>query len=82
MIKELIRDIAYDKITVSQALTRAKLIARQVKNDTFTNWLNKELNGYEYDDALLPEYRKIWAEIHLTAELPFGRQQTFPVVMS
>lgn len=82
MIKELITDLAFDKITLSQALTRAKLIARQIKNDTFKNWLNKELNGYEYDDALLPSYRKIWAEIKLTAEFPFGRTQTFPVVMN
>lgn len=81
MIKELITDLAFDKITLSQALTRAKLIARQIKNDTFRNWLSKELNGYEYDDALLPSYRKIWAEIKLTAEFPFGRTRTFPVVM-
>ncbi len=81
MIKELIRDIAFDKITVAQALTRAKLIAHQVKNDTFKSWLNKELNGYEYDDQLLPDYRKVWAEIYLTAEFPFGRTQTFPVVL-
>jgi hypothetical protein len=80
MIKELIRDIAFDKITVAQALTRGKLIAHQVKNDTFKSWLNKELYGYEYDDQLLPDYRKIWAEINLTAEFPFGRKQTFPVV--
>ncbi|WP_298902213.1 hypothetical protein [uncultured Psychroserpens sp.] len=82
MINELITDIAYDKITVSQGLTRAKLIARQIKNDTFKSWLNKELNGYDYEDPLMPEYRKIWAEIHLTAEFPFGRTQSFPVVLS
>lgn len=82
MIKELITDLAYDKITLSQALTRAKLIARQIKSYTFKNWLNKELNGYEYDDTLLPTYRKIWAEIKLTAEFPFGRTQTFPVIMN
>jgi hypothetical protein len=81
MIKELIRDIAFNKITVSQALTRAKLIAHQIKNETFKSWINKELNGYEYADPLLPDYRKIWAEIHLTAEFPFGRTQTFPVVL-
>ncbi|QED38993.1 hypothetical protein FK178_15270 [Antarcticibacterium arcticum] len=82
MINELITDIAYDKITVSQALTRAKLIARQLKNETFKNWLNKELNGYEFEDPLLPDYRKIWAEIQLTAEFPYGRTQSFPVVLS
>ena len=81
MINELITDIAYDKISLSQGLTRAKLIARQIKNDTFKNWLNKELNGYEYVDEFLPKYRKISAKIQLTAEFPFGRVQTFPVVL-
>ena len=82
MINELITDIAYDKITLSQALTRAKLIARQIKNDTFKNWLNKELNGYDFEDPLLPDYRNIWAEIQLTAEFPFGKTHSFPVVLS
>lgn len=82
MIKELIRDLAYDKISLSQALTRAKLIARLIKNDTFKSWLNKELNGYEFNDVLLPEYRQIWAEINLTAEFPFGRIHKFPVVLN
>ena len=82
MINELITDIVYDKITVSQGLTRAKLIARQIKNETFKSWLNKELNGYEYEDPLMPDYRKIWAEIQLTAEFPFGHVQSFPVVLS
>ena len=81
MINELITDIAYDRITLSQGLTRAKLIARQIKNETFKNWLNKELNGYEYEDEFLPEYRKIAAEIELTAEFPFGRTQKLPVVL-
>lgn len=81
MINNLITDIAYDKITVAQGLTRAKLIARLIKNETFKNWLNKELNGYEYEDTLLPDYRKIWSEIVLTAEFPFGETQSFPIVL-
>ena len=47
MIKDLIKDIAYDKISVTQALTRAKLIAYKIRNDTFKNWISNELNGYE-----------------------------------
>lgn len=82
MIKELIIDIAYDRITLAQGLTRAKLIASHIKNETFKSWLSKELNGYEYEDPLLPNYRKIWAEIHLTAEFPYGKVQSFPVVLS
>ena len=81
MIKELINDIAYDKISLSQALTRAKLVANKIKNDNFKNWLKKELEGYEFNDFLLPKYRKIWAPIFLTAEFPFGRSHKFPVLM-
>ena len=81
MINELIKEIVYDKITVSQCLTRTKLIARQIKNETFTDWLNKELNGYKKDDPLLPEYRKVYSETQLTAEFPFGRTKTYPVVL-
>jgi hypothetical protein len=81
MINEIIRDLAFEKISLSQALTRSKLIARQIKNETFKNWLGKELNGYEYNDELLPKYRKIRAEINLTAEFPFGEIHTFPVVL-
>lgn len=79
MIKQLLKDIAFDNIKVSQALTRAKLIENQVKNDTFRQWINKELEGYEFDDEFLPSYRKIWSTINLIAELPFGRTHKFTV---
>ena len=79
MIIQLIKDIAFDNIKISQALTRAKLIENQIKNQTFRQWINKELEGYEFDDKLLPSYRKIWSTINLHAELPFGRTHKFPV---
>ncbi|MBT1705434.1 hypothetical protein [Chryseosolibacter indicus] len=82
MIKALITDIAYDNIKLSQALTRAKLVENKIKNDTLKKWLNKELEGYDFDDTYLPSYRKVWSVVHLTAELPFGRTQTFPVMLS
>ncbi|ACU07551.1 response regulator receiver domain protein (CheY-like) [Flavobacteriaceae bacterium 3519-10] len=81
MIKELITDITYDKIKLSQGLTRAKLIANEIKNDIFSKWLNKELEGYEYQDEYLPSYRKIWSLIELVMEIPGGRFHTFPVVV-
>lgn len=81
MIKELIIDIAYDKITIGQALTRAKLIANQIKNEDFKNWLHKELNGYDYDEKNLPNYREIWAEIKLCAEFPNGQTHVFSVIV-
>jgi hypothetical protein len=80
MIKELITDITFDKITLSQALTRTKLVENKIKNATLKAWIAKELSGYEYDDPALPDYRNVWTEIELTAQLPFGRTQTFPLV--
>lgn len=57
MIKELINDLAYDKITINQGLTRAKLIANKIKDSDFIKWITNELNGYSNSDV--PEYRKI-----------------------
>lgn len=79
MIKQLITDIAYDNISLSQALTRAKLISNRVKNETFKKWITKELEGYEYRDELLPDYRKIRCVTYLTIDLPYGQMHTFPV---
>jgi AbiTii len=81
MIKQLIKDIAFDSIKISQALTRTKLVENQIRNDTLKKWLTKELEGYEFDDKYLPSYRKIWSTIQLIAELPFGRTHKFSVTL-
>ena len=81
MIIQLIQDIAFDNIRLSQALTRAKLIENEIKNEIFKHWLNRELEGYLFDDKFLPGYRKIWSTVNLIAELPFGRTHKFPVTL-
>lgn len=61
MIKDLIKEIAYDKITLTQALTRAKLIAYKIENEAFKNWISNELDGYASGkDA--PSYRVVEVE--------------------
>lgn len=80
MIKQLISDIVYEKIKLSQGLTRAKLIANEIKNETFSMWLTKELEGYEYADDYLPEYRKVWSLIELVIETARGQTRKFPVI--
>jgi hypothetical protein len=77
MIKALINDLAYDKITLSQGLTRAKLIAFKVDNETFQSWLRKELEGYALDD-ILPEYRLMRCQIKVIVANQF-RKQKLPV---
>ena len=58
MIKELIRDLTYDKITLNQGLTRAKLIAYKINNTDLIKWIGNELNGYS-TNIDLPTYRVI-----------------------
>lgn len=74
MIKELIRDTTYDKIDLTQALTRAKIIAYQIGNDEFKSWINRELNGYTEISDILPEYRIIPCEIFAVLESFRGRR--------
>jgi len=76
MIKELIKDLSYDKITLNQALMRAKLIAFEINNEDFKNWINKELNGYVNGDKL-PDYRIISCDIFAVLEA-YGQRKTVP----
>ncbi len=78
MIKELITDLAGDKITLSQALTRSKIIAFKINNDTLKNWIKKESEGYVFDDELLPEYRKVHSEMNLIAQFTGGEEKIIP----
>jgi hypothetical protein len=61
---------------------RAKLVENKIKNEILKKWITKELEGYDFDDPYLPDYRKVWSVVTLTAEFPFGRTQTFPVILS
>ncbi len=63
MIKQLITDIAYDNISLSKALTRAKIVSSKIKNDSFKRWLTNELEGYQTDELNLIDYRKIRCSI-------------------
>lgn len=80
MIKELIKELTFDKISLNQALTRAKLIAYEIKNDDFKNWINKELNGYSSDDKL-PDYRIIPCDIYAVIE-GYGTKRMMPFDLS
>lgn len=82
MIKQLISDIAFDVIKLSQALTRAKIVESKIKNATFKRWISRELEGYDYQDESLPKYRKIWSVVNLTVEFEFGRTEDFPVILN
>ena len=81
MIKQLIEDVAFDKIDLSQALTRAKIIAHKVKNDQFKEWLSSEINGYKQKD--LPSYRIIPGDLFAEIFVPFSdAHRTIPLDVS
>lgn len=73
MIKNLIKDLAYDSITLSQGLTRAKLIQSKLKVDELKNWLSNELSGYS-NDKDVPEYRVFHVRIVGHFVGAFGRE--------
>lgn len=77
MIKDLIKDLTYDNITLSQALMRAKLIAFEINNEDFKGWINNELNGYVNVDKI-PDYRIIPCDIFAVIE-GYGSRKMVPV---
>ena len=81
MIKNLIEDITFDKITLSQALTRAKIIAYKIDNSQFKEWLSSEINGYT-DNHNLPQYRIISCDVFAEVFNPFRGQYTIPFDVS
>lgn len=79
MSKELIEDIAYSKITLSEALLRSKLVEFKIKNETFKLWLKKELEGYDFKDESLPTYRKVSSQSWLVLSDYWGRTQNIQI---
>lgn len=53
---QIIKDIANGTISLETALTRALVIASDIENDKFKEWIEKEISGYSLEDDI-PEYR-------------------------
>lgn len=82
MIKILINELATDKINLSQALTRSKVIASTLNNQIFKKWLIKELEGYDSEqDSMLPEYRRLMCFSYLTIDCGFGQIKNLPIII-
>lgn len=64
MIKKLIENLANESITLTSGLNQTKIIAKKIKNDNLTNWLQYELKGYpEGNKEVLPEYRNFTIQL-------------------
>lgn len=77
MIKQLIGDLTFDKISLSQALTRAKIIAYKINNTQFKEWISFELNGYP-EKSELPTYRIVSCDVFVKIADPFRGEYDVP----
>lgn len=81
MIKQLIEDLTFNKITLSQALTRAKIIAYKINNNDFKEWLIGEISG-GFKGRELPKYRIIPCDVFAEVSIPFQGIKTIPMDLS
>lgn len=58
IIERLIENIANSQMGAGDILRNAKILAYNIDNDDFKNWIDKESNGYS-NDEVLPDYRVI-----------------------
>lgn len=56
VLTETVNFLADEKGSLTNGLYKLKLLASRIKNVELSNWINKELNGYEKEDVL-PDYR-------------------------
>lgn len=60
-IADIISDLVDEKISLTSALLKTKVLAHKLNNKQLANWINNELNGYEGFDV--PPYRKMKCQI-------------------
>lgn len=70
--EEIIDDLVNPSVRLSDILRKASIVASQLKNDEFKEWLRQEQNGYKSLESI-PEYRHLTT--HLVGQFsgPFGR---------
>jgi outer membrane murein-binding lipoprotein Lpp len=61
MIESVISDLANNEPINLYAL-KLQMISRNLKNETFSNWLTKEIDGYKNEDTI-PAYRILTAQV-------------------
>lgn len=79
MIKTLISDLSYGRISLSDALTRAKIIASKISDQKFKSWLSNELLGYQKENDNIPDYRIVPCKIVGILQHVNGYRQTIEV---
>lgn len=75
MIESVITDLTNNEPINHYAL-KLQVISRSLKNETFSKWLEKEINGYQTDD-ILPIYRILSSQVkaNLIIDRGFNKAQ-------
>lgn len=68
-IESIIEDLVNDS-SISRILLKAQTIAFSIKNETFSQWVKAEQNGYK-DFKSVPEYRKVKCGVKANISIPF-----------
>lgn len=63
LVLDLQQEILKPDCDILNALRKAHIIAIKLKLTEFDNWLQSELNGYETNHDLIPDYRKISGQL-------------------
>lgn len=59
LLDDIIKAITETDEKTSSILRKCLVLSYKLKNDSLKSWVSKELNGYDYDDPEMPEYRKV-----------------------
>ncbi len=68
-IESIIEDLV-NNASISSVLLKAQTIAFYLKDESFTNWIKSEQNGYSNINEI-PEYRKLKCAIKVDVSIPF-----------
>lgn len=74
LLDDIIKAITETDEKTSSILRKCLVLSYKLKNDSLKSWVSKELNGYDYDDPDMPEYRKIGAPAKGVFLGSFGQQ--------
>ena len=81
IIERIQQDILNPTASIGNILLKAKVLAHQLKNESFKKWVKYELDGYP--DALkLPDYRLISAPLLATIMDAYGGARNMPISLS
>ncbi len=61
MIESVITDLSNNE-PINHYVLKLQMISRNLKNETFSNWLTKEVDGYKNEDSI-PAYRILSAQV-------------------